>query len=72
MIRTTSMFMICLGLAWSHVLGQIPGKELAVFQPRTEEEADTKAKEVLSRMTLDEKLAYVGGDKSFFIRALPR
>ena len=72
MTRTTSMFMICLGLAWSPVLGQISGKELAVFHPRTEEDADPKAKEVLSRMTVDEKLAYVGGDKSFFIRALPR
>jgi beta-glucosidase len=43
-----------------------------MFQPRTEEEADRKAREVLSRMTAEEKLAYVGGDKSFFIRAVPR
>ncbi len=72
MPRIASMFMICLGLALNHVLGQTPGREPAVFQPCTEAEAYTKARVVLARMTVDEKLAYIGGDKSFFIRALPR
>ena len=42
------------------------------FQPLTFEEADRKADSVLTLMTTDEKIALVGGDRSFFIRPLPR
>jgi hypothetical protein len=42
------------------------------FQPLTFEQADKKADSVLALMTDDEKIAYVGGDRSFFIRPLPR
>ena len=42
------------------------------FQPLTFEEADKKADSVLTLLTTDEKIALVGGDRSFFIRPLPR
>jgi beta-glucosidase len=42
------------------------------FQPLSYEEADQKADSVLALMTLEEKIAYVGGDRSFFIRPIPR
>ena len=42
------------------------------FQPLSYEEADKKAEAVLQQMTLEEKIAYVGGDKSFFLRGIPR
>ena len=42
------------------------------FQALDRNEAAAKADSILAMMTLDEKLAYIGGDKSFFIRAIPR
>ncbi len=33
---------------------------------------DARAEALLRRMTLEEKIAYVGGDRSFYIRAVPR
>jgi beta-glucosidase len=42
------------------------------FVPLSFEEADNKADSVLALMTLEEKLAYVGGYKSFFIRPIER
>ena len=42
------------------------------FQPLSYEQADKKADSVLTLMTLDEKIAFVGGDRTFFLRPLPR
>ena len=42
------------------------------FTSLSYEDASKKADSVLALMTLDEKIAYVGGDKSFFIRAIER
>lgn len=42
------------------------------FQPLSYAQADKKADSVLKLMTLDEKIALVGGDRTFFIRPLPR
>ncbi|MFH0991250.1 MAG: glycoside hydrolase family 3 C-terminal domain-containing protein [bacterium] len=42
------------------------------FKPLTYEEADHKAESILALMTLDEKIALVGGERGFFIRPLPR
>ncbi len=42
------------------------------FQPLSFEGADKMADSVLRLLTMDEKIAFVGGDKSFFIRAIPR
>ncbi|MFO7446300.1 MAG: glycoside hydrolase family 3 C-terminal domain-containing protein [Ignavibacteriaceae bacterium] len=43
-----------------------------MFQPRSYEEADIKADSILKQMTQDEKTALTGGDKSFFLRSIPR
>jgi len=43
-----------------------------IFQPLTYEKADELADSVLALMTLDEKIALIGGDRIFFIRAIPR
>jgi len=43
-----------------------------MFQPLPYNESDKKARAVLSSMTLDEKIAYIGGDRMFFIRPVPR
>jgi beta-glucosidase len=42
------------------------------FTPLSFEQADQKADSVWKLMTLDEKIAFVGGDRDFFIRPLPR
>lgn len=42
------------------------------FVALSSNEADAKAEAIVSQMTLDEKLAYIGGDKNFFIRANER
>ncbi|MEJ2544308.1 MAG: glycoside hydrolase family 3 C-terminal domain-containing protein [Calditrichaceae bacterium] len=60
-----------LGLIASHDLWAKNSVE-NTFKPLSFEEASAKADSILSLMTLDEKLAYIGGDKSFFIRAIPR
>ena len=46
--------------------------EINKFKPFSYEEADRMADSVLTLMTLDEKLKYIGGDKSFFIRGIER
>jgi beta-glucosidase len=35
-------------------------------------EADSRAEALLAQMTLEEKLAYIGGDRDFYIRPIPR
>ncbi|MGD0036762.1 MAG: glycoside hydrolase family 3 C-terminal domain-containing protein, partial [Bacteroidota bacterium] len=47
-------------------------KEKEQFQPLSYEQADAMADSVLTLMTLDEKLSYIGGDRSFFLRPIPR
>ena len=43
-----------------------------IFQPLSYALADKMADSVLSLMTMEEKIAYIGGDRSFFIRPIPR
>jgi beta-glucosidase len=38
----------------------------------TAPDADERAERLVARMTLEEKLAYIGGDRDFYIRAVPR
>ncbi len=45
---------------------------MQTFKPLSYAEADKKADSILKLMTLDEKIALDGGDKNFFIRALPK
>ena len=41
-------------------------------QPWANATVEKRAKELLKNMTLDEKLAYIGGDKAFYIREIKR
>ena len=52
--------------------GQTDSIEHVYFKARSYEEAGRMADSVLALMTPDEKISYVGGDKSFFIRGIPR
>jgi beta-glucosidase len=67
---------LSLGVAFIGVLaimkGQGGSSENTNFKPRTYAQAGSMADSVLALMTLDEKISYVGGDKSFFIRGIPR
>ena len=38
----------------------------------TKQQAAERAEKILRQMTLEEKVAYVGGDRDFFVRAIPR
>ena len=57
---------------YSQVAGQSLNPQHEQFQPLSYEQADKKADSVLTLMTPDEKIALVGGDRSFFLRPLPR
>jgi beta-glucosidase len=57
---------------YSQMKGQSIKKEKEQFQPLSYELSDAKADSVLALMTLDEKIALIEGDRSFFIRPLPR
>jgi beta-glucosidase len=52
--------------------GQSVNMKKEIFQPLSYEAADKKADSVLTLMTLDEIIELIGGDRSFFIRPLPR
>ncbi len=68
-----SVLLILLSIvSCSQVNGQSLKKEKEMFQPLSYEQADRKADSVLTLMTLDEKIALVGGDRGFFLRPLPR
>ena len=54
------------------MMSQTPKTEGKSFQPLSYTQADKKAETILKQMTLDEKVALVGGDRTFFIRPLPR
>lgn len=72
-MRKESILFILLSIvSCSQVNGQSLKKEKEMFQPLSYEEADRKADSVLTLMTLDEKIALVGGDRGFFLRPLPR
>jgi beta-glucosidase len=55
-----------------HLKGQSLAMNKEIFQPLSFESADQKADSVLALMTSDEKINMVSGDRSFFIRPLPR
>jgi beta-glucosidase len=45
---------------------------VASTKPLDPHSADGRAEALLGRMTLEEKLSYIGGDRDFYIRAVPR
>lgn len=56
----------------SQVKGQSRAMKKEIFQPLPYDAADKKADSVLALMTSDEKMSMISGDRSFFIRPLPR
>ena len=48
------------------------GTTAGVSQPRITQEHKSRAADIVSQMTLDEKIAYVGGYESWYIRPLER
>ena len=52
--------------------GQTNNKEQDEFTPLSYEQADKMADSVAALMTLEEKIAYIGGDRNFLIRPIPR
>ena len=56
----------------SRVNGQSRNNKMKQFESLSYDRAGEMADSVLALMTLDEKIAYVGGDRGFFIRPLPR
>jgi len=62
--------LLCLFLGVQSMIGQTQSDE--IFHPLSFEEALQKADSVLKLMTDDEVLSYIGGDRSFFIRPIPR
>ncbi len=57
----------------NNFLNSKPQKQMMEqFQPLSFEEADKKADSVLKLMTLNEKISLIGGDRSFFIKPIPR
>ena len=68
-------YLVLVLFAWGGVLmfsSQLSAQSENIFTPLSFEEADEKADSVLKLMTLDEKIALVGGDRIFFIRPFPR
>jgi beta-glucosidase len=68
------LMVIALGvpLLYSQSRSQSNAKRVERFQPLSFEQADAKADSILALMTIEEKIAYIGGDQSFFIRSIPR
>jgi beta-glucosidase len=63
---------IAIGGFHSPMIGQAMKMKKGSFKPLSFEQADKKADSILALMTTEEKIAYIGGDRSFFIRPIPR
>jgi beta-glucosidase len=66
------LIVVAIGIALFFYHAKSQSKEQELFQPLTFEQADAIADSVLKLMTLEEKINYIGGDRSFFIRPIPR
>ena len=62
----------CVIIGYSLMNGQAGQTKKETFQPLSYEVADQMADSVLNLMTREEKIAYIGGDRSFFISFLSR
>jgi beta-glucosidase len=71
-IKKLIFFTILTTIVQIAMMSQTLKNEAKGFQPLSYAQADKKADSVLKLMTLDEKIALVGGDRTFFIRPLPR
>ena len=72
MHKALSLLVLLSLVSCRQVNSQSVEKEKEMFQPLSYEEADKKADSILTMMTMDEKIALVGGDRGFFIRPLAR
>lgn len=51
---------------------QAPKQTPSTFEPRSEEQAGAMTDSILQKMTRDEKIDLISGDKGFFLRGVPR
>jgi beta-glucosidase len=72
MFKRLQLLTIFSGILSTILFGQTMNKDKHYFKPLSYEQADKMADSVLALMTMDEKISYVGGDRSFFIRPIPR
>jgi beta-glucosidase len=67
-----SALTICLIFFCNQLYGQSKSDKVNEFIPLSYNQADGMADSVLALMNLDEKIAYIGGDRNFLIRPIPR
>ena len=73
--QLSSLFILLIifkGISMAHNPLNDSSNEKQEFQPLTYEQAEAKADSIFNLMTIEEKIALVGGDKTFFLRAIPR
>ena len=72
MTRTTLLAGICLTLSLTATAIAPTGPEHEPDSPAISEASKQRAAELVSKMTLEEKLSYIGGIDGFYIREIPR
>ena len=72
MFKTTLLAGLCLTLSLTATAIAPSGSESEPDSPAISEASKQRAAELVSQMTLEEKLSYIGGIDGFFIREIPR
>ena len=72
MFKTTLLAGLCLTLSLTAAAIAPSGPESEPDSPAISEASKQRAAELVSQMTLEEKLSYIGGIDGFFIREIPR
>lgn len=70
-ITLVSLFTAVLMVGSAASRAQVAGISLPTYLDPSQP-LETRVESLLARMTLDEKIDYIGGTKSFYIRAIPR
>ncbi len=70
--RWLAVFSLMLTTTVGTTMGQSIMPNSETFRPRPAAQADAIADSVLKQMTLDEKIALIGGDRGFFLRPIAR
>ncbi len=70
--RWVPFHVLLYAFAGAMAAGQPIMTNVDAFQPRPTAQADAMADSLLKQMTLEEKIAFVGGDRGFFLRPIPR
>jgi beta-glucosidase len=75
-MQTYRLFIFACTMVFIVMISQMKSQSISIkkeaFQPLSYESADKKADSVLTLMTTEEKITYIGGDRSFFLRPIPR